>query len=401
MSVRKRKGDHKRPWQVDYRDGGGKRRSKQFATKKEADAFAATAAVEVREGVHVADSATVTVAAAGKLWIGAAELSGLERSTIQQYRQHVNLHIVPFIGTTLLSKINVPAVRAFEDRIRAAERSPAMIRKVLASLSTLLADAQERGLVARNAARDRRRGRSGDRQDRRGSRLKVGIDIPTPSEIRAIITAATGRWRPMLITDIFTGLRSSELRGARWIDLDLNGRALHVRQRADAWGKIGPPKSAAGERTIPLPPIVVNTLREWQLCCPRRDTGRVDEAGNPIMELHFVFPNGSGNPESQANIIQRGLVPTLIAAGVFDTIEGANGEPVIVPRYKGLHALRHFYASWCVNRLEDGGLGLPPKIVQARMGHSTLAMTMDTYGHLFPQGDDADALAAGERALLG
>jgi integrase len=69
-------------------------------------------------------------------------------------------------------------------------------------------------------------------------------------------------------------------------------------------------------------------------------------------------------------------------------------------KYTGLHALRHFYASWCINRKEDGGIGLPPKSVQVRMGHSTLAMTMDTYGHLFPRGDDTKELAEAEGALL-
>ena len=70
-------------------------------------------------------------------------------------------------------------------------------------------------------------------------------------------------------------------------------------------------------------------------------------------------------------------------------------------KYKGLHALRHFYASWCINRTADGGLGLPLKVVQERMGHSSVTLTADVYGHLFPRGDDADELAAAERSLLG
>jgi integrase len=379
----------------------GHRRSKQFATKKDADNFAATASVEVRQGVHVADSATVTVEVAGKFWLASVEAASLERSTVCQYRQHLSLHIVPFIGHLLLNKITVPAIRTFEDELRQAGRSTAMRRKVLASLSTLLADAQERGLVARNVARDRRNRRgAADSRDRRGSRLKMGIDIPLPSEIKSIVSAASGRWRPLLITAIFTGLRASELRGLRWIDVDLDTRTLSVRQRADAWGKIGPPKSVTSERTIPLPPIVVNTLREWRLVCPKRDSGRRDADGSVIEELHLVFPNGSGNPESHPNIIHRGLWPTLIAADVADTTEDENGKTIVVPRYRGLHALRHWYASWCLNRVEDGGLGLPPKTVQTRLGHSTLAMTMDTYGHLFPDSNDTALLAVGERALL-
>jgi integrase len=66
-----------------------------------------------------------------------------------------------------------------------------------------------------------------------------------------------------------------------------------------------------------------------------------------------------------------------------------------------LHALRHFYASWCINSKGDGGLGLSAKVAQARLGHSTIAMTLDTYGHLFPRGDDGSELAAAEKSLLG
>ena len=73
---------------------------------------------------------------------------------------------------------------------------------------------------------------------------------------------------------------------------------------------------------------------------------------------------------------------------------------MIRAKYPGLHALRHFFASWCAARPQDGGLGLPLKTVQVRMGHSTLAMTADTYGHLFPSQDDAEVLAAGEAALM-
>jgi hypothetical protein len=70
-------------------------------------------------------------------------------------------------------------------------------------------------------------------------------------------------------------------------------------------------------------------------------------------------------------------------------------------KYTGLHALRHFYAFWCINRREDGGLGVTPKLVQERLGHSTNGMTLDVYRHLFPRGDDGSELAAAEKPLLG
>jgi len=398
MSIRKRtwttaKGEEKTSWVVDYVDGAGVRRLKTFRLKKEADAFAATAKVEVREGVHIADSASATVRQAGAFWIFSSEAAGLERSTVAQYRQHLDLHIAPLIGDLLLSKVTVPAVRAFEDRLRDDGRSPAMVRKVLVSLGSLLADAQERGLVTRNSVREKSRARQKGkdrRQERRQTgKLKVGVDIPTREEIKAIIGALEGRWRPLLLTAIFAGLRASELRGLRWSDVDLDRRELRVHQRADRYNAVGRPKSEAGERTVPVPPMVVNALREWKLACPKGD-------------LDLVFPNGSGKIESLANIRNRGLIPAQIRAGVAnDTGEvDQDGEPVMAARYTGLHALRHWFASWCINRPADGGLGLPPKVVQERLGHASILMTMNVYAHLFPRGDDADEMAAAEKSLL-
>jgi integrase len=173
--------------------------------------------------------------------------------------------------------------------------------------------------------------------------------------------------------------RRSELRGLRWKDVDLKASELHVRQRADRFNEIGKPKSAAGERVVPFGKFVANTLKEWKLACPKSDGD-------------LVFPNGAGKVESLANIINRGLIPAQTAAKVV-TKEGK-------AKYAGLHALRHLYANWCINRSADGGLGLPPKVVQERLGHSSITMTYDRYGHLFPRGDDAKELDAAEKALL-
>jgi len=150
-----------------------------------------------------------------------------------------------------------------------------MIRKILTSLGSMLSDAQERGLVSRNVVRDlgaRRKKGVDRRSDRRQKgRLKAGVDIPSREEIRAIVAALQGLWRPILLTAIFTGLRASELRGLRWADVDLKGNELHVRQRADRYNAIGAPKSESGERTVPLPPIVANALRELKLLPARAE----------------------------------------------------------------------------------------------------------------------------------
>jgi integrase len=205
------------------------------------------------------------------------------------------------------------------------------------------------------------------------------VDIPTPDEVRTIIVHLDGRWRPRLLTAIFTGLRASELRGLRWDDIKLKRGELHVRQRADRWGAMGHPKSEAGERTIPVLPMVANALREWKLACPKG-------------ELDLVFPNKRGQLASYYVLTSGGWDSIQIAAGITDK----HGRE----KNKGLHALRHFYASWCINRRVDGGLELPLKLVQSRLGHASIQMTADRYGHLFPGGDDGEEMAAAEKAFL-
>jgi integrase len=408
MSVRKRTwrnrdGSQGEAWVVAYTDHEGKRRIRSFEKKREADAYHASVSTELRSGIHVPDSQSVTVAEAGRLWLEGCEAASLERSTLDYYRQHLERHIIPLIGAVKLSRLTVPMVRAFEDKLT-LDRSPAMVRKARVSLGALLTDAQERGLVGQNVVRAlrarRRRGKEARTAARQKGKLRIGIDIPSPDEIRAIIAAASdggggdsdGR-RPLLLTAIFTGLRVSELRGLRWDDVDLKRGELHVRQRADRYNAIGKPKSVAGERVIPLPPMLVSTLRKWRLACPNS-------------ELGLAFPAADGSVESYVNITRHALVPTLVAAGVAVPDEhdkpakDDDSKPIVAAKY-GWHSLRHFYASWCINRRVDGGLELPLKVVQARLGHASIQMTADRYGHLFPRGDDGAELAAAEQALLG
>jgi hypothetical protein len=130
MSVRKRKwvtrsGEEREAWVVDYADQHGERHIETFAKKKEADARHAEVKVDVKAGVHVAPSKSVNVKEAGESWIKAAEAHGLERATIKQYREHVEQHIVPFIGAMKLSEISAQTVRKFEDKLRDNGRSPA------------------------------------------------------------------------------------------------------------------------------------------------------------------------------------------------------------------------------------------------------------------------------------
>jgi integrase len=364
-----RKEPTREAWIVDYTDQQGERHIRTFDLKKDAVAYHATVKVDVGKGVHTAPSKSITVAMAAEDWLTYVTGEGRERTTLDGYRQHVKLHIVPRIGKVKLANLTTPGVEAFRDSLL-ADMSRPMAKKVLGSLKSLLKDAKRRGNVAQNVAADVSIGING--------RSKAKLDIPTRAEIQRMVDAApAGRGRALLLTAALTGLRASELRGLRWEDVDLARGRLSVKQRADRYGDIGRPKSASGERTLPIGDMVINTLREWKLRCPRKGG--------------LVFPTGTGTIENHSNIAQRILDPAQIAAGIV----GADGKP----KY-GLHSLRHFYASWCINRRQDGGLELPPKTVQARLGHASIVMTLDRYGHLFPSHDDGAELTEAERAIF-
>jgi integrase len=379
MSVRKhhwttRKGEPREAWLVDYTDGAGVRRAKFFQRKKDADAHHASVRVEVAAGVHTPPSRSITVKAAAADWLRWVELENRERATIVGYRVLVDKHIVPRLGATKLASLTTPRIEKFrDDLVEALGRS--LAKKVLGRLKAILKDAKRRGNVAQNVAADVMIGTNG----RDKERLTIGEHIPSRDEIRRILEAAPeGRARALLMTAAFTGLRASELRGLRWEDVDLKHNVIHVRQRADRYNAIGRPKSVSGERNVPIGSMVANTLRHWKVACP-------------TSEGDLAFPTGTGKPQALNNIVTRTWIPTQIKARVV----GADGKA----KYSGFHSLRHFYASWCINRRRDGGLELPAKTVQGRLGHASIVMTLDVYGHLFPSDDGAE-LDAAERAIF-
>lgn len=379
MSVRKRiwttrKGEQKEAWIVDYFDQDGDRHIETFERKKDADARHDTVRVNVRQGVHTAPNKTVTVAEAAESWIRLVEANGMrstgpaERTTIRQYRQHVSLHIAPRIGRLKLAHLTPTKVEEFRDDLLANLSRP-MARKVMTSFKSLLKAAKYTHAAAHVSIGAPKRGRS---------KIEAGKDFPTPAEIKRIIKGApSGRPRALLLTAALTGLRASELRGLRWSDVDLKAGELHVRQRADRYCTIGAPKSGSGARTVPLPSKAVAALREWKLACPNGEAG-------------LVFPSPTGAVEHHSNML-RSLVPAMRAARVVDK----HGEP----KY-ALHAFRHFFASWCINPKDRGGRELSPKVVQTLMGHSSIMITLDIYGHLFREEGGRAELAEAAEALF-
>jgi integrase len=376
MSIRKRtwtnkEGTISERWLVDYVDQDGTRCAKNFKLKKDADRYHSQVNVEVEQGIHTAPSKSPTVAQAAEKWLGRIEARKRERSTIRQYQQHRD-HIVRRIGSVKLAQLTPGAVEDFRDRLQ-LELSKPLARKVLTSFKSIL-KVSRRSHLAADVSIER---------DKREDRVEVGRDLPSNAEVKRLIEAIRGndpratRMRALLLTAAFTGLRASELRGLRWEDLDMKAAVLQVRQRADRYNKIGKPKSAKSRRTIPLDTAnLLPALRQWHLASQHKSG--------------LVFPTSTGAVEHHKNMV-RSLEPVMTAAKIVDK-EGK-------PKY-ALHAFRHYFASWCLNPESRGGLGMPPQDVQRLLGHSSIVMTLDVYGHLFPGGDHHSKFAAGTRAIF-
>jgi integrase len=364
MSIRERtwksNGEEQSAWICDYVDQHGKRRLKTFTLKKDAEAWWRNAGHEIATGVH-APNAKATVEEIVRQWIANCVDEGLERSTIEQRQRHLKLHIAPFVGRMKLADLTTPRVNGFMDQLRDSGRSVAMRRKVLTSLSTALSFAKGRGLVAQNVALGVKV-RSDERHKATG-KLRAGRDFPTKAELKLLIDNTPERWRAFIITAVFTGMRASELRGLRWCDVDFENATLRVAQRADTWGKMGPPKSAAGARDIPLTPMVMNALKQWKLASGDSD---------------IVFTNANGRIVAYSNFHTYVWRPLLDACGLD---------------YE-FHSLRHAAASLFIETL-----GWSPKRIQTVMGHSSITMTFDRYGHLFDSTDDAAAMQRLEAAV--
>jgi integrase len=368
-------------WIADFKDGSGRRYQRHFKSEKEATAFEQKNRVAVREGTYVALDRNLTVEGAAKIWLARVEANGMrhrgpvERATLRQYKQHVNLHIVPRVGKLKLAKMSPADAETFRDDLLAtgdgkSVMSRALARKVLTSFKSMLKANKCSHLVDDvSIGTDKRSVR----------RLEIGRDIPDTAEMKRLIKAAETKPRihALVLTAATCGLRASEIRGLRWCDIDFKSAELHVRQRADRDHQIGFPKTKESRRTIPISSAFSLALKKWKFASSARDGD------------DYVFATTTGAIEHHKNML-RSLEPVMKAAGL---VKGGKSK-------YALHALRHFFASWCINPIERGGRQLTPKVVQTLMGHSSIAITLDLYSHLFPSGNDRAELDASLNSLM-
>lgn len=352
-------------WQVNFTDQSGKRRSKQFTRRKDADVYLVKVRSLVANHTFLADHESTTVAGAAKAWLEHCEARSkagrrMERSTLRGYADYVRLHITApeiGIGDKLISQLNRRHVNEFRDRMLLNGRSEHLTRRALSVLKLTLDHAIDNGQLFTNAAQGVKVFKT--------DRIEQKAPVPTKEAVRALIRAADDDFKPLLIVSALGGLRASELRGLRWQDVDFDKGYILVRQRADAYNKMGAPKSQAGFRDIPAGPMVLNALRRWKLRCPKNS-------------LDLVFPAPKG-----------GILQHTRTQAKFRTLQK---KVEVMMRW---HDLRHFAVSLWIEQ------GFSIKEVMTFAGHSSVQMTMERYGHLFPSPEHQKAMAMVEEKLLG
>jgi len=289
---------------------------------------------------------------------------GVSLRTWQDYRYHIEANVIPLIGGVVLSELRPVHVDEWMKSLRGRGLGDRTVEYAQSVLRRALQFALEWELLDRNPAGAR------FRVAKRKRTVKASgtkVRFLNPEQARAFLAAVSGdRHEALYALALTTGLRPEELYGLRLTDLDLAIRRLTVNQvlaktrrkkgEDVARFQFGPPKTERSRRTIDT--RFVADLLESEVRTVRKMR---QFAGESWQENGLVFPSQAGTPHEERNVLRR-----------FQAICEANGLPKL-----RLYDLRHTHASLLIHE------GVHPKKISERLGHSSIKLTMDTYGHLF------------------
>jgi integrase len=293
---------------------------------------------------------------------------GTRPQTLNWYRWLVRDHIVPTIGHIRLDRLRPGDVRHLLATLVKAETGNVTVRQAHALVRNALGDAERLELVPRNVARAVRPPAATRRRRR----------ALTQAEARRLLDrAAEHRLHAFLVLAVTTGLRRGELLALRWSDIDVKQATVRVERtlfRLNGRLVFGEPKSDAGTRTVPVPPV---TLRALQLHMQRQAEER-DKAGRRWTELDLVFPSTLGTAMEPTNVNRW-----------FRDLRDSAGLPWV-----RIHDLRHACATFML------AAGADLRTIMETLGHSQISVTADLYAHVLPPAQRAASDAA-EAGLFG
>jgi integrase len=345
---------------IDIGRQDGKRRQKWhsgFATRREAEAALTELLARVQGGSYVEPSRLTLGAYLRDEWLPAVKRT-VRPLTYAGYERSVRIHITPRIGDLPLQQVTPARLNELYaellERGRADGKglSPGSVRQVHLALHGALAAAVRWSLLLRNVAA------FADPPRQRHTHGRVW----SADELRQFLEGIGGeRLHPLFLVLATTGMRRGEALGGRWDDVDLDGARWRVRcTLLPVAGQVveGTPKSARGLRSVALDPGTVRALRQWR----KQQLEERMAWGAAWSDTGRVFTREDGSD----------LHPTRISE-TFDRLVKQSG----LPRVR-LHDLRHGHATLAL------AAGVHPKVVQERLGHSSVAFTLDRYSHVVP-----------------
>jgi integrase len=333
--------------------GGLKRKSYYGRTRPVVQAKLTAAAAGLSGGVIPQTNERLTVGQFLTDWLSDTAQPSVRPSTFKGYEGKVRTHILPGLGTVRLVKLTPQNLEAFLNQKRAAGLSPQTVQHLRAILRAALSDAVRWSLVPRNVAA-----------------LVDGPRVPhrdvrplAPNEAQNLLEGVrTHRLGALFSVALAVGLRQGEALGLRWNDIDLDGGTLTVRktlQRVDEKFVLVEPKTVRSRRTIALPSVAVNVLRTHRA---RQMEERLMAGALWEDDWGLVFTTATGRPLHGTNVTR-----------TFQQLLAKSGL-----RHQRFHDLRHSCASLLLAQ------GVHPRVVMETLGHSQIALTMNTYSHVLP-----------------
>ena len=346
-------------WLLDYRDHTGRRRWQTFDTKRAAEDALSIVLRESRSATRPSVDSQITFAAYSERWLKLVEPSLKTRSVVV-YRQRL-AHLLPVFGSLKVRTIDRGRVKKFLSE-KATTHHPSTVRALRIILGAILDSAEDDGVIVHNPARKL------PKQFRFAPNKRAQQEdckAFTREQAQTFLAHCTTPFdRTYFLTGFRTGLRTGELIGLQWTDLDLHPDRRTARiERAvsDDGNSVDTPKSGFG-RSIDLTPQLCDALRRWKTELQKRALAS-GEAFSP-----WVFPyqpgRGSRRPGYSGHLIPETM------RGRFDRIlKRAELAPHFHP-----HCMRHTYATLL---LSDG---VSPVYVQQQLGHASIQITVDRYG---------------------
>ena len=358
-------------WEAAISTPGGLSRRKSYygKTRREVADKLAAGLRDLQAGVQPANE-RMTTGAYLTGWIASAE-TRLRPATLRRYQGIVRGHLAPALGRIALTRLTVADVARLLTSLDKGGSSPRTVHHVRAVLRTALNEAMEGELVSRNVAA-------------RVKRAKVEakpVEVLDPGQVHALLSALLDDPLEGLVTlAVATGARQGELLGLRWQDLDLEARTMRIRWALQS-RRLVPTKTDKSRRTVHLTSQAVEALRRHR----KRQLEERVWAGSQWQEAPVTEPGPKGRPVSD-------LVFTGRSGQALDGTQVTKAYQAFLAR-AGLprtrfHDLRHTAASLLLAK------HVPAAVVMDMLGHSTIAMTINTYSHVMPalRRDAADAM---------